>query len=93
MSIATSGSYKRQWTIDSEKYHHIIDAHTGKNNHELLSVTLISKDTTRTDALTKAIWHTPFLDMENAFKKYDLEGIVIEKGGKIFVSPKCVTKY
>ena len=54
-SIATSGSYKRNWYFQDEMYHHIISPDTGKNNFEILSVTLLGTSVTESDALATAI--------------------------------------
>lgn len=41
-SISTSGTYKRKWELENEKYHHILTPETNTNNNEIISITLIS---------------------------------------------------
>lgn len=44
-SIATSGTYKRNWLMDGTRQHHIIDPRTGfPASTDLVSVTVVSKD-------------------------------------------------
>ncbi|MEI6426280.1 MAG: FAD:protein FMN transferase [Candidatus Absconditabacteria bacterium] len=41
-AIATSGNYKRKWTIDNQEYNHIINPLTSSNNNEITSISLIA---------------------------------------------------
>lgn len=91
--VTTSGSYRRQWCIDSKEYHHIIDPSSCTNLNNYLSITLIWVSVARVDALTKAIWNTPPWDLENAFLRYNIDGVVIAIDGTVFVSPGCISYY
>jgi len=55
MAIATSGDYRRSFTIDGGKYHHIIDRNSGRGVQGLPSVTIIAGDATKADALATAV--------------------------------------
>ena len=52
-SVVTSGIYERYFSIDDKIFHHILTPETGfPSDNELLSVTILSKDSTTGDALS-----------------------------------------
>ncbi len=52
-SIVTSGTYERYFKLDDKIYHHILDTTTGYPcDNDLLSVTILSKDSVDGDALS-----------------------------------------
>ena len=52
-SVVTSGVYERYFSMDKKIYHHILGPSTGYPiDNELLSVTILSKDSTTGDALS-----------------------------------------
>ena len=52
-SVVTSGIYERYFSIDDKIYHHILTPSTGfPVDNELLSVTILSKDSVTGDALS-----------------------------------------
>ena len=52
-SVVTSGIYERFFSLDKKIYHHILNPSTGYPvENELLSVTILSKDSTTGDALS-----------------------------------------
>ncbi len=55
LSVATSGNYRRFFTIKGKHYSHIIDPRTGRPADTLSSVTVIAPTTTSADALATAI--------------------------------------
>lgn len=54
-SISTSGTYLRNWEIDSIKYHHIRNPYSQKIENELVSVTIIDNAWYMSDALATAV--------------------------------------
>ncbi len=55
MAIATSGDYRNYFTIEGERYSHIIDPMTGwPVKHNLVSVSVIDQNAARADALATA---------------------------------------
>lgn len=87
-SVVTSGVYQRYFEKENQIYHHIIDPKTGypTNNH-LLSVTIISKDSSSGDALSTACL---VLGLEKGMKlideKDDLYAIFIDDDFNIYYS-------
>jgi thiamine biosynthesis lipoprotein len=55
-AFSTSGDYERYFDEDGKRFHHIIDPKTGDSARRARSVTVISGNATRTDALTKSVF-------------------------------------
>ncbi len=72
-SISTSGTYLRNWEISWEKFHHIRNPFSEKQENELFSVSIIHEKWYMTDALATAViamWKEKALDFckENKIK-------------------------
>lgn len=84
--LSVSGDYERYYTINGEKYHHIIDPKTGYPAQSgLCSVAVICSDGALADALSTALF---VMGEENArifyeSKIYDFEAIFIDQSGKV----------
>jgi thiamine biosynthesis lipoprotein len=84
----TSGSYERYFEQDGVRYHHIFDPATGRPaDVSLISVTIISDDSTKADALSTALY---VMDFEAAVEFYeaggDFEMILIKEDGGVYAS-------
>jgi thiamine biosynthesis lipoprotein len=53
--IVTSGDYERFAEIDGQRYHHIIDPHTGRPSTGCMSATVVGPDATVCDGLATAL--------------------------------------
>jgi thiamine biosynthesis lipoprotein len=91
-AISTSGDYERFFIKDGVRYHHILDPETLSPARRTRSVTVISPDGARADALaTGAFVLGPKrgLDLLHA---QNLQGIVIDDQGGLHASPALKEK-
>ncbi|MFW6214072.1 MAG: FAD:protein FMN transferase, partial [Spirochaetota bacterium] len=57
LSVVTSGTYERFFVQDDVRYHHILDTETGYPvRNRLESVTIVTEDSIRADALSTSIF-------------------------------------
>ncbi len=92
MAISTSGDYERFFMQNGVRYHHILDPDTLTPARTSRSVTVISADGTRSDALaTGAFVLGPQrgLDLLHA---QNLQGIIIDDQGGLHASPALKKK-
>ena len=84
--LSVSGDYERYYTIDGEKYHHIIDPQTGYPSASgLCSVAVICSDGALADALSTALF-VMGEEKARAFyesKIYDFEAVFIDQSGNV----------
>ncbi|MFQ5686732.1 MAG: FAD:protein FMN transferase [Candidatus Scalindua sp.] len=77
-AVSTSGDYEKFFTIDGERYSHIIDPRTGYPVKGIVSVTIVTDSATRADALSTGVF---VLGLEKGMdlieKLSDVEGIII----------------
>ncbi len=84
--LSVSGDYERYYTIDGEKYHHILDPQTGYPAQSgLCSVAVICSDGALADALSTALF---VMGEENArafyeSNVYDFEAVFIDENGNV----------
>ncbi len=58
-SLVTSGAYQRFYTVNGERYHHIIDPATRHPSTYFESVSVVCKDSALADALSTALFSMP----------------------------------
>jgi FAD:protein FMN transferase len=86
-AISTSGDYERYFDENGQRYHHIIDPHTGRSASKVRSATILASTATRTDGLSKTAF---VLGAEEAMKIYnlleDVDAILVTPEGKVLYS-------
>jgi thiamine biosynthesis lipoprotein len=86
-AVSTSGDYERFFIKDGVRYHHIIDTKTGYPARLCRSVTLLAKDATTTDGLTKGVFILgPERGMALIERIGGVEAIIIDAQGKMHLS-------
>jgi len=81
-SISTSGDYERFFTLDGERYHHILDLRTGQPARVARSATVICAEATLADALSTVLM---VLGPEGLglIEEMACEGVVVDAQGGI----------
>jgi len=89
-AVSTSGDYEKFFTIDGERYSHIIDPRTGNPVKDIVSATIVADSATRADALSTGIF---VLGLKKGMalieKLSDVEGIIIYEDGDSGLSIKA----
>lgn len=76
-AIATSWNYIRNWQLDGNKFHHILNPKTWNNEFSAASVSIIAPNCTEADAFTKALFNMDLKSSLDFIEKNDLSGFVI----------------
>ena len=82
--IATSGDYRRYFTIEGQRFSHIVDPRTGQTVEEVpMSVTIIAPDATTADALATGVFVLgPGEGMNLIESLPGIEGLIISEVGE-----------
>lgn len=81
-SCVTSGVYERYFTVDSKRYHHIIDKDTCYPATYFSSVTVISHDSAVADALSTALFCMPIEEGLELLRDLDAQALwILPEGG------------
>lgn len=71
MSLVTSGSYQRYYTVDGKTYHHIIHPELLMPWDEYLSVSILCPDSGLADCLSTAVFNMKFEDGKQLIESMD----------------------
>ena len=87
-AVATSGDYRRYFTLEGKRFSHIVNPKTGLTVQDVpMSVTIIGPDATTTDALSTGVF---VLGPKEGMKLIDslpeVEGMIISEGMKKITS-------
>lgn len=94
VSVVTSGTYQRYFEVDGKQYHHLLDLKSGMPaENSLASVTIISKNATRADALSTLCF---LLGKEKGIEWIentpDTEAVFIDKNNEMHFTSGLVGK-
>ncbi len=86
-AISTAGDYEQVFEQDGNRYHHILDPRTLQPARGCQSVTVIAKEGIVADGLDTGIFVMgPERGMELVERLPDVEAVVVDRDGKIWVS-------
>lgn len=91
-SISTSWTYKRKWNINNEDFHHIINPKSGKNNNEIISISIISNKCYISDSYATAciaMWIKESLEF---LEKKNLDWIILWNDKNVYKT-KNISNY
>jgi thiamine biosynthesis lipoprotein len=92
-AIVTSGDYERFFFSQGKRYHHILNPRTGYPADECQSVTIVAKKATFADGLSTGIFVMgPREGMELIESLEGVEGVIVDKEGKVSVSSGLVSQ-
>lgn len=83
-SLVTSGDYQRYFEIDGKKYHHIIDPNTNFPSTNFKSVSVMTDDIAKADALSTALFIKDLDEGKKLAEKYKAEALWIDQDGKMY---------
>lgn len=87
MTFSTSGDYERFVIKDGVRYHHILDPATGYPAMKCRSVTVMAKDATTADELSKGFFVLgPEQGMALVEKLPDVEAVIVGSDNKVTIS-------
>ena len=86
-SVVTSGDYQRNFAVDGELYHHIIDPDTLYPSAYWSSVTVVCRDSGLGDVLSTALFLLPQEEGQALLDAADAMAMWVDREGNIFYSP------
>lgn len=82
LSLVTSGSYQRYFTVEGRQYHHIIDPATLFPKDTFLSVSIICENSAMGDALSTALFNMSREEGQNLIESLpDVEAVWVDPDG------------
>jgi thiamine biosynthesis lipoprotein len=89
IAVVTSGDYERFFFVNGNRYHHIINPHTGYPPVDMVSVTIIADTCTLADALATAAFVLGFEKAQEFIERYPhAEGLFIREKNNVLEAAK-----
>jgi thiamine biosynthesis lipoprotein len=86
-SVSTSGDYESWFESGGERYHHILDPHTGWPGRGLRSATVVCAEATLADALSTALMVLgPQRGLATA-RRLGVEALLVDEEGRVLTTP------
>lgn len=86
-AVATSGGYRRGFTVGGQRYSHVIDPRTGKPVEQVVSATVVARSSADADALATAFnVLDPADSLKLAATLADVDCLIIDREGARHVS-------
>ncbi|MBH1940409.1 FAD:protein FMN transferase [Mobilitalea sibirica] len=83
-SLVSSGDYERYYTVDGQRYHHIIDPNTLMPADYFAAISIVCEDSGMADALSTAVYNMPYEEGLKLIESIpDTEALWIYKDGKM----------
>lgn len=85
-SVVTSGDYQRSYTVNGEKYHHIIDPQTLMPARHWRSVSIVCADSALADALSTALFLLPLEEGKALAERCGADAFWVDLTGKEYMT-------
>ena len=86
-SVVSSGDYQRYFTVDGQRYHHIIDPDTLYPAAYWRNVTVLCPDSGLADALSTALFTLPLEQGQALAQTYGAEAMWMDADGNLYDTP------
>ena len=89
-TVVTSGDYWRDYLVNGEKYHHIIDPETLMPSRKMISVTIVCESSLLADYLSTTLFILSRAEGEKvlaALAEEGIEAMWVEPDGTVYATP------
>lgn len=85
-SVVTSGNYQRNFAVDGQLYHHIIDPETLYPSEYWRSITVLCPDSGLADALSTALFLLPLEEGQSLLDQCGASAMWVDRAGNLYYS-------